>query len=80
LLLDTGIRASELCQLTQRDIDFKNSHIKVFRKGAKERSIPISPRTPQAIWKYTTAHNPDPSPHDTIFQNQQIDLSIEINY
>jgi integrase/recombinase XerD len=71
LLLDTGIRASELCQLTHHDLDIKNSHIKVFGKGAKERSIPISPRTAQAIWKYTTAHNPDPSPHDAIFQNQQ---------
>jgi len=52
LLIDTGIRASELCSLTLRDADFQNHRIVVMGKGRKERHIPISPRTEQALWRY----------------------------
>jgi integrase/recombinase XerD len=52
LLLDTGIRATELCGLTITDADLKNHRIIVMGKGRKERYIPISPRTEQAIWRY----------------------------
>src|SRR3990172_2243577 len=37
LLLDTGIRNSELCNMTIRDADLKNQRITVFGKGSKER-------------------------------------------
>jgi site-specific recombinase XerD len=52
LLLDTGMRASELCGLRMHQVDLKNRRIKVFGKGAKERNLPISPPTGQALWKY----------------------------
>jgi integrase/recombinase XerD len=52
LLVDTGIRASELCGLTLRDADFRNHRIVVMGKGRKERHVPISPRTEQALWRY----------------------------
>jgi site-specific recombinase XerD len=52
LLLDTGVRASELCELTIVHCDIKNRTIKVFGKGAKERILPFSPSTGQAIWRY----------------------------
>lgn len=52
LLLDTGIRASELCDLTIKDFDLRNKKVKVFGKGAKERFIPVSPTTAEAIWRY----------------------------
>jgi len=52
LLLDTGIRVQELCDLRIYDIDMKNTRIIVKGKGAKERMLPFSPRTGQVIWKY----------------------------
>lgn len=66
LLLDTGIRATELCELAFPDVDFRNSRIKVFGKGSKERSIPFSPRTGQALWKYAATRKQD-SFGDTFF-------------
>lgn len=52
LLLDTGLRADELCQATVADLDLKNLYLKVFGKGSKERILPICSRTAQALWKY----------------------------
>lgn len=52
LLLDTGIRASELCELSINQVDLQNRRITVYGKGSKERTIPISNRTAQAIWRY----------------------------
>jgi site-specific recombinase XerD len=52
LLLDTGARASEICELRVIDCDLKNSQITVWGKGRKQRIIPISLRTAQAIWRY----------------------------
>lgn len=52
LLLDTGIRASELCELSISQVDLQNRRITVYGKGSKERTIPISNRTAQAIWRY----------------------------
>jgi integrase/recombinase XerD len=52
LLLDTGIRAAELCGLTVRDADLANHRVVVMGKGRKERHIPVSSRTEQAIWRY----------------------------
>lgn len=51
VLLDTGIRASELCGL--RFIDFiSGTRIRVFGKGSKERILPLSPSTISAITDY----------------------------
>lgn len=52
LLLDTGIRASEFCNLKVKDVDLRNQNIFVLGKGRKERQIPISPRIAQALWTY----------------------------
>jgi site-specific recombinase XerD len=52
LLLDTGMRATELCELCINHVDLKNRSVKVFGKGDKERILPISARTSQALWKY----------------------------
>jgi len=54
LLLDTGVRASELCGLMIKDADLTNKHILVLGKGNKERSLPISPRTAKLFWRYLT--------------------------
>jgi len=50
--LDTGMRLGELIGLKITDIDFRNSTLKVFGKGAKERRLPIGRRLMAALWKY----------------------------
>jgi len=57
LLLDTGMRASELCGLTFGQVDSHNRRVRVMGKGAKERTIPFSPRTGQALWRYLTTRS-----------------------
>ena len=52
LLVDTGMRATELCDLRIRDLDIQNHRVRVMGKGRKERLLPISARTSQAIWRY----------------------------
>jgi site-specific recombinase XerD len=54
LLLDTGVRASELCGLDIKDIDLASRKIKVLGKGNKERFLPISSRTASIVFKYTS--------------------------
>ncbi len=54
-LIDTGIRASELCQLQIRHALLRNQEkflIIEHGKRDKSRHVPISPSTAQAIWKY----------------------------
>ncbi len=41
ILIGTGIRISELCNIRQDNINFQNKYIKIYGKGAKERIIPI---------------------------------------
>jgi site-specific recombinase XerD len=50
--LDTGIRASELCELRIYQVDLRNRRLTVMGKGSKERMVPISARTAQAVWRY----------------------------
>jgi integrase/recombinase XerD len=56
LLLDTGIRAEELCNIKIHQLDRRNQRIKIFGKGAKERYVafsgaisPAVPMRPRAI-------------------------------
>lgn len=52
LLVDTGIRASELCSLRIRDLDLKGRKLTVMGKGDKERMIPFSAQVGQVLWRY----------------------------
>jgi len=54
VLLDTGVRASELCDLRLRHCDLRNSRITVMGKGSKERDLPLGPSTTKALWRYIT--------------------------
>jgi len=52
-LLDTGIRASELCGLAESDVELVSPRqIRVLGKGNKRRSVPIDKRTARALWQY----------------------------
>lgn len=67
LMLDTGVRASELCDLKIEDLDNRNNRIYVRHgKGMKERTIPISSRTGQMLWRYLAGRK-DAQPTDPLF-------------
>lgn len=52
VLLDTGIRLSELVGMTISDIDSETGYIKVTGKGAKERMVRIGKTAQKALWRY----------------------------
>lgn len=52
LLLDTGLRASEICGLTVDQVDVRSGKLIVMGKGDKERRVEFGPRTSQALWKW----------------------------
>jgi site-specific recombinase XerD len=54
LLLDTGIRVSELCGLTLDSVH--DDHVKILGKGGKEREVGMSPMTAQYLWKYVNQY------------------------
>ena len=65
LLLDTGIRASEMCTLTLDNTYIDDSYIKVMGKGRKERIVPFGATTKKAILRYVHTFRPEPF-HDGI--------------
>lgn len=70
LLLDTGIRASELCDLQIQDLDNRNNRICIRQgKGMKQRTLPFSPRTGQVIWKYLATRG-ETRPEDPLFASK----------
>ena len=67
LMLDTGIRASELCDLRIEDVDNRNNRIFIrMGKGARERTVPFSARTGQMVWRYLAGRK-DTRPDDPLF-------------
>lgn len=61
LLLSTGVRISELCNLTIDHIDLPNRIIHILGKGQKERSIYLGDDTTYKLLKkyITTYHSPN---------------------
>lgn len=52
-LLDSGLRASELCSLNIGDVDQKTGEVTVRNgKGGKDRTVFIGKGTRRAIWRY----------------------------
>lgn len=66
-LLDSGVRAAELCALTLGDYDAKRGRLLVQRgKGDKARFAVIGQRAQKAVWRYL-AQRPDAKPRDPLF-------------
>jgi integrase/recombinase XerC len=51
-LLDTGIRASELCSIKVRDLDLGGHRCTVLGKGNKHRMAYFGRSTKKAVWRY----------------------------
>jgi site-specific recombinase XerD len=56
LLLDSGIRVSELCSLKNEDAHIEEGYMKVFGKGSKERIVPIGALAQKVLWRYMCWH------------------------
>jgi site-specific recombinase XerD len=65
-LLDTGVRANELCHLKIRDLDLRNRQISVKGKGNKTRVVEVCGRTVQVISQYLRTR-PDLVKHTPLF-------------
>ena len=61
LLLDTGLRASELCALNVGDVDLKSGQVQVKHgqaggaKGGKGRVVFLGQTARRALWRYLAA-------------------------
>ena len=60
ILLDTGIRCSELTGLRLVDVNLESRLLKVWGKGSKERLVPIGAKVQKALWKYLACYRPEP--------------------
>ncbi len=54
LMLDTGLRRSEVARLCIDDVH--DTYISVFGKGRKERQVGIHPKVSNLLWKYIHKH------------------------
>lgn len=52
VLIDTGLRASELCGIALSDLDWSEQTIRVVGKGDKERIVPFGSAVRQALRQY----------------------------
>lgn len=68
LFLQTGIRVSELVNLTLADVDLVNKVISVDGKGSKERSIPLEKKAVMAVKNYLSV------------RQQSMDQHVFLNY
>jgi len=60
LLLDTGVRASELCSLTLDNVALNEGYMKVTGKGNKERIVPFGTITKKALIRYISTWRLEP--------------------
>lgn len=71
VLLDTGIRASELCDLELRDVDVKTGALQVRHgKGDKGRTVYVGNLAREAVWKYVSKRK-DTRPDDPLFETSK---------
>jgi site-specific recombinase XerD len=51
-LVDTGLRASELCSMRLRDLDMQSRKCTIVGKGKKKRSVPFGGTATKELWQY----------------------------
>jgi len=60
LMLDSGMRVSELCGIELGDLRLEEGIVKVLGKGNKERLIPIGRQVQKMLWHYINRFRPEP--------------------
>ncbi len=60
LLLDSGLRCSELIGFALQDINIEAGYLKVLGKGAKERIVPFGTTAQRALLRYSLHFRPQP--------------------
>lgn len=61
LLVDTGLRVSELVGLKLHNLNLEKKLLKVMGKGNKERMVPFGARAQRALMHYLNLHRPEPA-------------------
>lgn len=61
LLIDTGIRLSELTNLEIENIDFSQYCMLISGKGNRERTVPYGVQVRRALWRYARDYRPHPA-------------------
>lgn len=60
-LLDTGVRASETCELKREKLDLENRFARIRGKGDKERVVYFGRKTARALWTYLKMEGREPT-------------------
>lgn len=60
LLLDAGLRSSELRNFEMTDINIQGGYLKVMGKGSKERIVPFGTTVQKAVLRYMLHFRPEP--------------------
>jgi integrase/recombinase XerC len=63
-LIDTGVRASELCGITLGDLDMSNRSVTVLGKGNKRRSVHFGVATSRTLWNHLRGNDYIPGEND----------------
>ncbi len=58
LFYSSGLRVSELANLTLQQLDLEGGFLRVFGKGSKERVVPVGGRAREALGAWLTAGRP----------------------
>ncbi|MFB5944848.1 tyrosine-type recombinase/integrase [Albibacterium profundi] len=83
ILFGTGVRRSELLQISEHDIDFMQGTIRIFGKGSKERLVPITSSLSEVIKEYIVLkekHNFNNTSSKLIVTNKGEDAYAELIY
>ena len=71
-LLDSGLRASELCRLDVSDLNQKTGELRIrLGKGRKDRTTFLGGKSRKAVWKYLLRERPSASGHEPLFLSLQ---------
>jgi integrase/recombinase XerC len=75
LLYGSGLRVSELCGLRLGDLDLRRSHVTVWGKGSKQRQLPLSEPSVDAVRTWLRRGRAvlatSESPSDVLFLNRR---------
>lgn len=67
LLIDTGMRVSEMCGLSVADADRGAGELRVIGKGNKERMVPVGTKARRALWRYLEAERQGGQAEEPLF-------------